>query len=99
MTVRMRHTRAHTANRRSHHKVAGTRLSACGNCGAPHQRHTVCPKCGMYRGKEMVNVAAQAVKKAKRAERKQEMLREQGRAPEGGTVEPSEKEALSKEKE
>lgn len=97
MVVRMRHTRAHTANRRSHHKAGALRLSACGNCGVMHQRHTICPNCGSYRGKEMIDVTAQAQKKAARAKRKEEMLREQGRAPEGGTENPAPAEEKAQE--
>jgi large subunit ribosomal protein L32 len=28
-------------------------LVECGNCGNKILRHRVCPKCGMYRGKEV----------------------------------------------
>ena len=64
MVVRMRHTRAHTGNRRSHHALTGPRLSACSNCATPHLRHRVCPNCGQYRGKMMIDTVALAQKKA-----------------------------------
>lgn len=69
MVNRMRHTRAHTANRRSHHALSGAQMSRCGNCGAQHRRHFSCPSCGEYRGKSVVNVALKAQKKADKLKR------------------------------
>ncbi|MDQ5957573.1 MAG: large subunit ribosomal protein [Patescibacteria group bacterium] len=54
MVVRMRHTRAHTANRRSHHALKALNLSACENCGAVVRPHRVCDACGNYKGKNVV---------------------------------------------
>jgi len=59
----MRHTSGHTANRRSHHKVAEPRLSACVDCGTLHVRHHACATCGKYRGRVVVDVKAQIEKK------------------------------------
>ncbi len=67
MVVRMRHTRGHTRNRRSHHALPAPRLSACANCGALHLRHRACPSCGKYRGRVVIDVAARAARAAKRA--------------------------------
>lgn len=69
MVVRMRHTRAHTGNRRSHHALEGARLSTCVKCSAPHVRHRACTTCGTYRGKTVVDVLAKTVKKEKRAKK------------------------------
>lgn len=52
----MRHTRAHTANRRSHHALEGARLSKCVKCEALHLRHQVCTACGTYRGKPVLKL-------------------------------------------
>jgi len=59
MVVRMRHTRAHTGNRRAHHALKALNLNACTNCGAVVRSHRVCDACGYYKGKQVV-----AVKKA-----------------------------------
>jgi large subunit ribosomal protein L32 len=58
MVVRMRHTRAHTANRRSHHALKASNLVACPNCKALIKSHTVCDACGMYKGKQVIKVKA-----------------------------------------
>ena len=69
MVVRMRHTRAHTANRRSHHALKAKTLATC-ECGAVRVSHRACASCGRYRGRVVVDVAAKAqaktTKKAKK---------------------------------
>lgn len=62
MVVRMRHTRAHTANRRSHHALKAANLVGCTNCGAMKAPHTMCDACGFYRGKKIMNVKTKAKK-------------------------------------
>ena len=74
MSVRMRHTREHTANRRSHHALKEPRLSTCGSCGASHMRHTMCAKCGNYRGREVVDVVSQVAKKQDKRKARLESL-------------------------
>ena len=56
MTSRMRVTKGHSGNRRSHHALKAVRLSVCSNCGAKHERHKVCLECGFYRGKEVMTL-------------------------------------------
>ncbi len=63
MTVRMRHTKGHTANRRSHHALVGAGLTVCQNCGKKAKTHTACVSCGFYRGRKVVDKLAKVEKK------------------------------------
>ena len=71
MVVHMRHTRAHTRNRRSHHALGEERSSTCLKCGASHVRHRACPSCGFYKGKEAINVLKKVEKKEKKRKAKE----------------------------
>jgi len=70
MSIRMRHTRSHTGNRRSHHGIKPPRLSQCAKCNQWHIRHRMCDNCGTYNERTVVDMEAQKAKKAGRAERK-----------------------------
>ncbi|MFA7285512.1 MAG: 50S ribosomal protein L32 [Candidatus Paceibacterota bacterium] len=63
MVIRMRHTKGHTANRRSHHALKATNFDKCTNCTALKLRHTVCKSCGFYRGKKVVDLVKKVEKK------------------------------------
>ncbi len=58
MVNRMRANRSHRDNRRSHHALDDVRLSKCANCASMHVRHTICEKCGTYRGKKVIDMTA-----------------------------------------
>lgn len=64
----MRHTRAHTANRRSHHALKGLALST-DKSGAAHIRHRA-TKDGMYKGRSVgKDPVKKAIKKQKKAKK------------------------------
>lgn len=42
--------------RRGHHSGAGMKTQACPRCSSPKLSHRVCPTCGYYRGKKVVEV-------------------------------------------
>jgi large subunit ribosomal protein L32 len=63
MVVRMRHTRAHTRNRRSHHALKAQKLATC-ECGAVRVSHRACAACGRYNGRVVVDIAGKAAAKA-----------------------------------
>lgn len=67
MTVRMRHTRSHTANRRSHHALKGTNLGIDKETGSVHMRHRVDMTTGKYRGRQVIDVVKRTEKKQKKA--------------------------------
>lgn len=83
MSVRMRHTRSHTRNRRSHHALVGVKVvkdKETGNLRLPHRVDEV---TGMYRGRQI------APPKAERKAPKGASEKKQGRA-EGHTHLPAE---------
>lgn len=61
MVVRMRHTRAHTANRRSHHALKDLALSK-DNTGTVHIRHRASLD-GTYKGRVVIGDPVKKVQK------------------------------------
>ena len=74
MVIRMRHTRAHTANRRSHHALKEPTLATCSNCGAKHRPHHMCLECGYYKGRMIVDMAAKKKAREERLKAKKEAI-------------------------
>ncbi len=44
--------------RRGHIKAVAAATVACPNCGAAYRPHHVCPSCGYYDGRKVVDVKA-----------------------------------------
>ncbi len=42
--------------RRAHDALVVTQLVQCSNCGEMRLPHTVCPNCGYYQGREVVEI-------------------------------------------
>lgn len=78
MSVRMRHTKGHTGNRRSHHALKEPQLSKCADCGLLHLMHRVCANCGKYRGRVVIDVEKQIVKKEEKAKRRRKEMEQSG---------------------
>ena len=70
MVVRMRHTKSHTANRRSHHALKNKGFFKCENCGAPKLMHKACAKCGTYMKRKAVDIVGKLEKKGKKTKAK-----------------------------
>jgi len=66
MVIRMRHTRAHTGNRRSHHALSEGTITTDKETKTPHLRHRASLDTGTYRGRVVVDVTKKAIKKAKK---------------------------------
>ncbi|MEZ4200370.1 MAG: 50S ribosomal protein L32 [Candidatus Paceibacterota bacterium] len=104
MVIRMRHTRAHTKNRRSHHALKTPTLAVCKNCGASHRPHHMCLECGFYNGRQVMDLKAKKEARDARIKAKQERIRLQQQemdATEAETVseaEPSESAETPEEK-
>jgi len=70
MVVRMRSTRSHRNNRRSHFALSSPALSTCTKCKSPVRSHRACAKCGTYKGRSVIDVQARIDKKAKKQKEK-----------------------------
>ena len=51
-----KYAKARQGKRRSHIKVDPTSLDYCPQCNSPKLSHHVCPTCGTYAGREVVEV-------------------------------------------
>lgn len=99
MVNRMRSTPGHTGNRRSHHALAEPALTKCA-CGAFRRRHHACSACGMYRGKQVIDVVARTVREQRRTEKRTKNLESMGMAKGGeqGTENGEQKEKTENKK-
>lgn len=43
--------------RRTHYRVAPPAVVLCPQCGEPKRPHHACPKCGTYRGRQIIEIA------------------------------------------
>ncbi|HEY3364772.1 MAG TPA: 50S ribosomal protein L32 [Symbiobacteriaceae bacterium] len=50
------------SRRAENFKLEAPNLSVCPNCKAPMMPHRVCPTCGQYKGKQIVNMESEAKK-------------------------------------
>ncbi len=62
----MRHTRSQTGQRRSHDALKNQNIGFCSKCGAAKPSHVMCPHCGFYGDKTVVDIQSAIVKKAER---------------------------------
>lgn len=93
MSVRMRHTRSHTRNRRSHHALSAEAVVKDKESGALRLPHRLDETTGMYRGKQVLP-KKEMKKKAAHEKEKATAKREHTHEHAVGTREPihSEKE-------
>lgn len=70
MVVRMRHTKSHTANRRSHHALKAPKTTTDPKTGGTHLRHRIDMTTGMYKGRKVIDVVSKVAKKQDKAKAK-----------------------------
>ena len=59
MAVPMKKTSKSRKNqRRAHDKLKTPNLGICSQCSEPKKPHHVCPKCGYYKGREIITIEA-----------------------------------------
>lgn len=49
-----RHSKSRSRKRRAHDALETIQLVACPNCGAKKLQHRVCPSCGFYGGRTVI---------------------------------------------
>ncbi len=62
-----RRTKQSKRERASHFALKTYRLSVCSHCQRKIQPHNVCPHCGYYNGRPVLNITSKVEKRAKKA--------------------------------
>ena len=73
----MRHTRAHTKNRRSHHALKAPTLAVCANCNESHRPHHMCLNCGFYKGRQVIDLELKQKEREARKQAKSDQIKAQ----------------------
>ena len=60
---KQRHTKQRRDRKRERFSIDPIATQTCPKCKKAMQPHRVCPSCGFYKGKEMVNTLKKAEKK------------------------------------
>ncbi len=58
-----KHSKGRRDRRRAQDALTATNLVQCSQCGEMRLPHTVCPKCGYYRGREIIAMGKEEKKK------------------------------------
>jgi large subunit ribosomal protein L32 len=58
-----RHSNTRTRKRRTHDVMTVANTSGCTNCGKPIRSHRVCPFCGYYKGRQVIQIKTKEKKK------------------------------------
>jgi ribosomal protein L32 len=72
MVIRMRHTRAHTGNRRSHHALKNPPITVDAKSGVTHRRHRLGVGSATWNGRIVTSVEKKIARQARRASEKAE---------------------------
>lgn len=53
---KQRISRSRQGNRRRHHYLKTPQLMSCTMCGEKKRTHFVCPNCGTYKGRQVIDM-------------------------------------------
>ncbi len=67
MVVRMRSTKSHRNNRRSHDGLSSPAVTVDKATGVPHMRHRASLQTGKYKGRIVIDMQVKLAKKSKKA--------------------------------
>ncbi len=87
----MRHTRAHTGNRRSHHALKGMRFSVTKE-GTTHPRHRVVLDGSTYRGRSVMDKKSARLARSQKSQKRREKEDRPGPSKEVAVKEDAKKE-------
>jgi len=65
-----RHSRERGRLRRTHYKVKVRNLSTCPQCSGLKLPHRVCPHCGYYKGRQIIEIKTAEEKKKEREKKR-----------------------------
>jgi large subunit ribosomal protein L32 len=51
-----RHSKSRRDKRRTHDKLALPNLTICPQCKQPKRTHRICPYCGFYKGRQIIEI-------------------------------------------
>ncbi len=51
-----KHSKGRRDRRRAHDSLTAINTTTCSNCGMVRLPHTVCPNCGHYKGREIIEI-------------------------------------------
>lgn len=60
-----RHSKARRDKRRTHDKLNMPGFSLCTQCKRPKLAHRVCPYCGYYKGRQVIEIKQKKKKKSR----------------------------------
>ena len=58
-----RHSKTRGRKRRTHWKISSSNLSKCPQCKEAKPAHHICPVCGYYKGKQVIEIKIKEKKK------------------------------------
>lgn len=56
-----RQSHSRTRKRRSHDALSAPTISSCSECGEAKLPHRICPGCGSYKGRTVVNLSEEEI--------------------------------------
>jgi large subunit ribosomal protein L32 len=68
---KQKHSRARRDKRRATHKLDAPTYNRCPQCHAPRRPHRVCPECGYYAKRQVVEPPAPALGEGDQSQRSQ----------------------------
>ena len=85
---KQRKTKSRQGDRRMHKYLKSAVFGKCLKCGKPVLPHTVCSKCGYYKGREIIDVMKKLTKK-ERKQKEKELKAKEAQEKGGGEKEMS----------